>query len=128
MVPTPRKIAVKVGWRRLGAAAAGAVALASALYFQHGRIATEFWAARLDRLGDERSVVKLAKLARGSDYALEALARRVEHPSAETRALVACALAEFPRAREALIRARSDPDERVSSQARFALRILGEGP
>ena len=129
MVPAPRKIALKVARRRLIAAAvAGAAALAAALYFQRGRIAVEFWAARLERLGDERSVVELRELARESDDALEALVRAVEHPAPETRALAACALAGFPRARGALVRACSDPHELVSSQARFALRVLGKAP
>ena len=129
MVPPPRKAKIEVARKRLAfVASAAAAALLAAVYFQRERIAVEFWAARLERLGDERSVIELAKLARGSAYALQALAGGLDHPTPETRARVACALSEFPRAREALVRACSDADELVSSQARFALGLLGEAP
>ena len=129
MVPSRRKVAVKVARRRVMAlAAAGVVALAAALFSQRRRIAVEFWAARLDRLGDERSIVELREMARESDDAFDALVGGLAHPAPETRALAASALAGFPRARDALVRACSDGDEVVGSQARFALRVLGKAP
>ncbi len=129
MVPYTRQVKGQTARKRLIAAAALALAaLGAALYFQRRRIAIELCVARLNRVGDERGVVELRKLARGSERALEALVGGLEHPSPETRALVACALAEFPRARDALLRACSDADELVGSQARFALRLMGKTP
>ena len=129
MVPRPREIKVKAARKRLIAAAALALAASgSALCLQRRRIGVELCSARLNRLGDERSVVELRELARGSDRALEALVAGLGHPSPGTRALVACALAEFPRASDALRRASADADELVGSQARFALRLMGEAP
>ncbi len=125
MVSAPRTRKVRTAWK---VATAAALALGGSLYVQRGRMAAEFWAARLERLGDERSVVELAKLAHKSDNALVALVRGLAHPEARTRARVACALCEFPRAREALQHACSDDDERVRSQARFALRVMGQAP